>query len=249
MRETMSDEGLEALVASMKALGQLQNLVLVRAGDRYRIAAGHRRSIALERSGIRTARALVFPEGTPLEQAIKVDENAQQERVNPAAEATYYLWLLEHRCAGDVEQLARLVRRKESFVLDRLDLTRGDAEVFAALRAGSISLAIAQELNKVRADNYRRLFLSDAISQGANAATVRRWRQELQRNERIQEAAAAERANPTPPSSESAIVSIDECPLCHSAGDQHEMEYVRVHRSCRAVFARQQAGGAGEDRA
>src|SRR4029077_12883844 len=114
-------------------------LVLVRAGDRYRIAAGHRRSIALERAGFTSARALVFPDGTPLEQAIKVDENAQQERVNPAAEATYYKWLLEKRTGGDVEALARLVRRKESFVLDRLDLTRGDEHVFAALRAGSIS--------------------------------------------------------------------------------------------------------------
>ena len=249
LRETMSDDGLEALIASLKALGQLQNLVLVRAGDRYRVAAGHRRTVALDRAGFTSARALVFPEGTPLEQAIKVDENAQQERVNPAAEATYYRWLLEHRCEGDVTRLAALVRRKEAFVLDRLDLTRGDAAVFAALRAGTISLAIALELNKVKTDRYRALFLSDAITQGVNAATVRRWRHELVRQERVQAAAADNAADPLPASSESAIVSIDECPLCGSSDDTHDMEYVRVHRSCRAVFRRQQSGAAGEGRA
>jgi ParB/RepB/Spo0J family partition protein len=243
MRETMSDDGLEALVASLRALGQLQNLVVVRTGDRFRVAAGHRRRVALEKAGFTAARCLVFPEGTPLEEAIKVDENGTQERVNPAAEATYYRWLLDNRCDGDVAKLAALVRRKESFVLDRLDLTRGDEAVLGALRRGEISLAVAQELNRVRADTYRALFLDDARRQGANATTVRRWRDELQRTLHIQQAAAANQANPTPPSSESALVSIDECPLCHSAADPHEMEYVRVHRSCRAVFGRQQHAG------
>jgi ParB-like chromosome segregation protein Spo0J len=209
------------------------------------VAAGHRRRVALERAGFTRARCLVSAEGTPLEEAIKVAENDEREDVNPAAQATYYRWLLEHRCDGDVEQLARLVSRKESHVLDRLDLTRGDPAVLAALRGLKITLAVARELNKVRVGNYRALFIHDAISQGATSAVVRRWRQELERTLRINDAMAAEQEHPTPASSAAAIVNIDECPLCHSAKDQHDMEYVRVHRSCRAVFSRQQSGGDG----
>ena len=243
MRETMSDDGLESLTASLKALGQLQDLVVVQAGARYRIAAGHRRRIALERAGFPRARCVVYPEGTSLEEAIKVAENDEREEINPAAQATYYRWLLENRTGGDVEQLARLVNRQESHVLDRLDLTRGDQDVLNALRAQSISLAVARELNKVRADSYRALFLQDAVNLGANSTTVRRWRQELERSLRIQESRADADTSGAGPSSESGIVNIDQCPLCHSAADQHDMEYVRVHRSCRAVFSRQQAPG------
>jgi len=243
MRETMSDDGLESLTASLQALGQLQELVVVTTGDRYRIAAGHRRRVALERAGFATARCFVYPEGTPLEEAIKVAENDEREDVNPAAQATYYHWLLEHRAGGDVAQLTRLVNRKESHVLDRLDLIRGAANVRDALRAESISLAVARELNKVKLPNYRNLFLEDAITQGANSTTVRHWRQNLERTQRINEASAAAGDTATSASIVSPYVNIDECPLCHSAADQHDMEYVRVHRSCRAVFSRQQSAG------
>lgn len=239
MRETMSDEGLSSLTASLKALGQLQELVVVQVGDRFRVAAGHRRRLALEAAGFTEARCQVWPEGTPLEEAIKVAENDEREDVNPAAQASYYLWLLQNRCEGDVERLCRLVNRKESHVLDRLDLTRGDADVLDALRAAKISLAVARELNKVKVDSYRKLFLDDAVRQGANAPAVRRWREDLARQLRINQSLEEDAANPTPASGEAAIVSIDACPLCDSADDQHEMEYVRVHRSCRSAMRRQ----------
>lgn len=244
MRETMSDDGLASLTASLKALGQLQELVVVQVGDRFRVAAGHRRRLALQAAGFTEARCQVWPEGTPLEEAIKVAENDEREDVNPAAQASYYLWLLENRCEGDVERLSRLVNRKESHVLDRLDLTRGDADVLDALRAGKIALAVARELNKVKADSYRKLFLEDAVRQGANSTSVRTWRQELERTARINKSLEANAANPAPASSESAIVSIDECPLCDSSDDPHDMEYVRVHRSCRAALRRQRNVGA-----
>jgi len=265
MRETMSDEGLESLVASLQALGQLQELVVIQAGDRYRIAAGHRRYIGLQRAGFTHARCQVWPEGTGFEEAIKSHENEEREQVNPAAQATYYHWLLENRAGGDVEQLCRLVNRKESHVLDRLDLVQGDPAVLAALRdpssrksdsalavvfpdqnltkVGQITLAVAQELNKVKEAEYRRLFLYDAIVQGANSKVVRAWREQRAQAARYNEALAAHGASGAGPSTASAIVNIDECPLCHSSADRQEMEYVLIHRSCRAVFMRQQAAG------
>lgn len=265
MRETMSDAGLESLVASLKALGQLQDLVVVRAGDRYRIAAGHRRRVALERAGFTHARCLVFPEGTPLEEAIKVAENEEREDVNPAARATYYRWLLDHQFNGAVEPLAAFVRRPLSGVQDALDLTQGDPAVLDALREPwqrkpdsslaavfpdhdltrlpKITLAVARELNKVREDSYRRLFLLDALTQGVNSATVRKWRQERARDRRLQQATATLGETAAASSSEAPLINIDECPLCQSAADPHDMEYIRVHRSCRAVFARQQTEG------
>lgn len=265
MRETMTDEGLESLVASIKAIGLLQNLVVVRAGDRFRVAAGHRRRVALGLAEKTHVHVLAFPEGTPLEEAAKVAENTEREEVSAAAEATYYRWLLDNRFDGNAEAVATHVNRKLSYVLDKLDLTRGDPAVLEALRLpsqrkpdsalarafpdhdltriGQITQAVAKELNKVKEDDFRMLFLRDALAQGANATTVRQWRQARDQARRYQEAMAASGDNPIAPSEEAPIVSIDACPLCSSAEDQHDMEYVRVHRSCRAVFARQQREG------
>jgi ParB/RepB/Spo0J family partition protein len=245
MRETMSDEGIEALALSLKTHGQLQNVGVVVDGDRYRIAYGHRRRIAAARAGLTHLVCRVWPEGTPDEEAIKVDENAEQEPVNAAAEATYYRQLLDERCGGDVDKLCRLVRKKESHVLARLDLTRGDPDVLAALRAGAIGVQLAIELNKVAEPMYRALFLHDAVEQGLSVKAVRALRQNRDRDRRIAEQLASPEMQAIAPSTQPAIENMDACVLCRSASDQHEITYVRVHRSCLSVYNRDERGGQG----
>ena len=172
---------------------------------------------------------------------MKVDENEEQEPVNAAAQATYYLELLEKRCGGDVARLVALVRRKESFVLDRLDLTRGDPDVLDALRRNEITIGVAQELNKVDEDLYRRLFLSDARTQGLSVRAIRVLRQQRNRDRHVTDAAHDGTAPTIEPSTAAAIVSMDACTLCSSTRDQHEMTYVKVHRSCLTVWYRDSA--------
>lgn len=238
MRETMSDSGIESLVESFRRHGQLQNIGVVVTGDRYRVAYGHRRRIAAPIAGLTHLVARVWPEGTTDEEAIKVDENAEQEPVNAAAEATYYRYLLDERCEGDVGRVVALVRRKESHVLDRLDLTRGDENVLAALRAGVISLGVAQELNKVKEERYRALYLHDAAEQGLNVKQVRFLRQQRDRDRRITEVLESDDVKRIEPSREVGIGSMDACQLCKSSSDQNDMTYVKVHRSCLAVYNR-----------
>lgn len=241
MRESMSDDGLEGLADSFRRHGQLQNIGVVIVGDRFRVAYGHRRRVAADRAELTHLLCRVFPEGTPDEEAIKVDENAEQEPVNAAAEGTYYRFLLENRCGGELDRLLRLVRRKESHVLGRLDLTRGDADVLAALRAGSIPLNVATELNKVAEDMYRRLWLHDAVRQGLKAAAIRVLRQNRDRERHVTEALASPELANVAPSSVVAIENMDACTLCRSATDQHEMTYIKVHRSCLSVYNRDEA--------
>ncbi len=244
MREVMSDDGLADLAESIKALGLLQNLVVVPEGGRYRVAAGHRRRVALEMAGKTHAPCLVFPEGTPLEEAAKVAENSDREAVNPAAEATYYRWLLDNRCDGDVGKLVTLTRRTENYVQGRLLLTEGYAEVLDALRAGDISLGVAQELNKIHHELYRQLYLNDAKTQGLSVAAVRQLRQTLARDLRVNEVLADHAASHVAPSTEAPIESLDACPFCQSTADQHEMSYVRAHRGCLSHFRRLSAAPA-----
>lgn len=240
MREAMDDSGMEGLADSLRRHGQLQNIGVVVAGDRFRVAYGHRRRLAASRAGLTALVCRVFPEGTPDEQAIKVSENTEQEPVNAAAEATYYRYLLDERCNGDVGKLVALVRRKESFVLARLDLTRGDADVLQALRAGVIPLNVAQELNRTKDPMYRRLWLHDATTHGISARQIRVLREDLARRTREAESITGQHVAPVAPSTVTPIVSMDACVLCQSMSDQNEMTYVKVHVSCRNVFFRQQ---------
>lgn len=244
MREAMSDAGLVALAESMRDLGQLEPIGVKVAGDRFRVIYGHRRRIAGELAGLVELECKVYPEDTPFEEAMKVAENADQEPVNPVGEATYYAHLFETFCGRDVEKVAKFVHKPLSRILDRLDLLRGDEHVLQALRDEKISQAVARELNKVKDDSYRALFLADAIRDGMNSTAVKHRRQELERTLRYNQLSQDMAAAPVDPSTAPAIVTIDACVLCLTGGDEHEMEYVRVHRSCRAVHARQLTSGA-----
>lgn len=246
MREKMSDVGIDALADSMRRHGQLQNIGVVVNGDRFRVAYGHRRRVAADLAGLTELLCRVFPEGTPDEEALKVDENEEQEAVNAAAQATYYGELLAKRCDGDVRKLVALVRRKESFVLDRLDLLRGDPAVLDALRHNRILLSTARELNKVAEPMYRGLWLHDAIHQGLNARAVRTLRMQRDRDRHISEGHAT--AVPVAPSTEPALESLDACVLCGSASDQHEMTYRKVHRSCATMAQRVANEKSGNER-
>lgn len=239
MRETMSDEGLESLGASLRELGQLQPIGVVIAGDRFRVAYGHRRRIAAARAGFGEIECKVWPEGTPLEEAMKVAENDEQEAVNPASEATYYHWLFEHRCGHDVDRVAALVKKPVSRVLDRLDLLRGDPRVLDALRGRKINLSVAKALNKCPDEGYRKLFLSDAVRQGANARHVQVWVDDLKRTLRNQEAGRVAGLVTELPPAVASIASMDACVICNLESDQHEMEYRKVHQSCYRSFRRQ----------
>lgn len=252
MRESMLDEGLEALAESLERHGQLQNIGVIVQGDRFRIAYGHRRYVA---SGIARMTELwcrVFPAGTTDEEAIKVDENAEQEPVNAASQATYFRELLDERCHGDVEKLARMVRRKMSFVLNRLDLTRGDPDVLAALRADRISIALAGELNKVPQQMYRRMWLHDACTHGMSVRNLRVLRENLARSTHQADGDAHAGDAPVAPSTVPSLVSMDACAFCQSTKDQREMRYVKVHESCLNVWNRQQddrrRGGVDDER-
>lgn len=245
MRETMSDEGLASLAASMRELGQLQAIGLLETGKRYTVIWGHRRRMAAPLAGLEELEAKVFPAGTPELEARKAHENFEQEPLNVAAEATYYLNLYEKVCDHDVDRVAAMVRKPVSRVLDRLDLLRGDPDVLQALRDEKISIAVAQKINQCKDDGYRKLFLTDAIRQGATARQVQAWVDDVKRMQRQQAAAVEAGVTTEEPPAIASYVSMDACVICGRTSDQHEMEYRKIHASCFRVLQRQAEPPAG----
>ena len=239
MREVMSESGLESLAASMRDLGQLQAIGVVEAGERYRVIWGHRRRMAAPRAGLESLECKVFPAGTSDLEARKAHENFEQEPLNAVAEATYYEQLFERVCGRDVDRVAALVRKPVSRVLDRMDLLRWDPKIRQALREGKISIAVGKVINQCKEAGYRDLFLSDAIRLGATTRVVQAWVDDVKRMLRNQQAGAEAGLVVAEPVPIASFVSMDACVLCGRDGDQHEMEYRKVHASCYRFFRRQ----------
>lgn len=232
-RETMDDQAMLDLVESIRKIGLLQPLGVVKSGERYRISYGHRRYKACGLVPLDPVPCMVFPEGTDDEEALKVAENNDREELNVGEEALYLNDLLERRCGADVDRLCAYVKKKRQWVEDRLLLLNGDIEVLQALRDRRIKFAVAKELNKVADLGARRQFLDAALRGGATGALIRRWREEHEAFQARQSPASGD----TDPAAPTPVVQPADSPMrcvdCGSADDFHEMELLYIHRSCK----------------
>jgi ParB family chromosome partitioning protein len=244
MRESFDPAKLEELTHSIRDKGIVSPIGVYASGDRFVVIYGHRRRVAAELAGELAAPCRVHPDGTAREEDYKFTENYYREEVNPAEEATWFAHLLETKHAGQIEPLAAELRLSVNFLNGRLDLLRGDPAILQALREKRLNLAVARELNKIRNPAWRAHYLADAIEMGATAAMVRTWRTNAERTDALQAAAADPDAEAIAPSTAAPIVSQDLCILCLDPGDNHETEFVRVHRSCLQVHRRAQRGAA-----
>jgi ParB/RepB/Spo0J family partition protein len=237
MRETMDEEDLAKLAQSILEVGVIEPLVVERNGDRFTLICGHRRLIASGIAKLVCVPCIVRDRGVIDPLAVTVAENYYREDVNPAEEAAFLAELLEARCGGDIETLAAIIHHSVAYCDDRLALIRGDQTVLAELRARHINLAVARELNRVKDDGRRLVYLDAAIRGGATAAVVRRWRAdgEILGDTQMPGPAAAGtdgQAQMIAPS------SALQCFFCGDADEQSLIEVLYLHRPCKKFLQR-----------
>jgi ParB family chromosome partitioning protein len=230
-RSAMDDELLADLEDSIRRSGFFGAIQTVRAGDRFRVVAGSRRRIAAGRAGLVTMPCNVYEADDPQLEAIQDDENLSREELNVVDQAVYYSQLLEKRPEEGVDGLARRVRKSLNYVDGRLQLLGGDDEILEALRASKIRIGVAQLLNKVGHDQYRRMYLRMAVENGASIGTVTQWVSEYKRIH----AGAVAGEQPAPAVEASGPVaqhSYFACVICQRDDDMGHMRQINVHDYC-----------------
>jgi len=215
-RETMDEDKLMELVVSVQQLGVIEPIVVEAIGGRFRIHAGHRRFCAAVAAELKTIPAVVYPEGQLA-----------------GEEASFFARLLEEECGGDVDRLCELVRQKRGYVEGRLLLLQGDPEVFACVKAKGIGVTVARELNAVKDQGMRRVFLDAARKGGASARMVQQWRLD---NEKLAPVAAPDTG---PGDNQYSTVATPQtsfaCLLCEGTDEPWDMELIYMHRRCRKI--------------
>lgn len=142
-RKTISEDSRSELKASLLAHGLLQNLVVVKKGEKYLVIAGGRRLDALKElakeNKIGNAMSIsceVVPEDTALEMSIA--ENTIREEMHPADEFEAYAALIKKGIKPDA--IAMRFGVKVKHVMQRLKLGQVAPEIMKAFRAGKIGL-------------------------------------------------------------------------------------------------------------
>lgn len=234
-RMGMDETKLDELTASVQRIGVRQRLAVVRDGDRFEIVAGHRRFIAATRAGLVVVPCDVYPAKDVALEAVKYAENRFREDMSAAEEAQYFDELLARDHGGDIEALCTALGEKRSYVDGRIQLFRGDRDIFEALRERKITIGVARELNRIPDEGWRRYYLKlamrDELAESAVHGCVEQWKRLY--------------GGPQPPAAPGPAVPsegprIDQydphrCYICGES-DRRVPEQLSVHSSCREAI-------------
>ena len=145
-RNQFGEQGLSALVDSIKSVGILQPVLVREVGqEEYELIAGERRFRAARRAGLQSIPALVHSadDATSLEEALV--ENLHREDLNPLDEAGAYQQLIEEFSLTH-EEVARKVGRSRAGVTNALRLFQLPPTVQRYVRDGQLSVGHARSL-------------------------------------------------------------------------------------------------------
>lgn len=230
-RTTMDEELLDELVASIRALGFISVVVLVVVGERFRVVAGHRRTMAARRAGLVSIPAIVYPSESAALDAIQHAENRNREALTVTDEAIWFQQLLEKYPAEGTDGLAARVGEKREYVEGRLALLHGCEHVFRALGDGAIKIGVAQQLNRVVDERHRLYLLDLAVRSGATVGLVTQWVHEW----KTIHAPATGTAEPAPVVATGGPVLGNEymrCKACGLTENVAHMQSLQIHDYC-----------------
>jgi len=238
LRASMEEGPLNELAESIRQLGLLQPIVVRESGERFEVIAGHRRLLATRIVGLPRIQCLVVDKDSDDQViAARLHENIYRRDISPVEEAALYAELFEKLM--DVDLVCKVVKRSRGIVDQRLNLLSGDRAVLTAVQVGTITVGVADQLNRVPDEGTRRYLLEFAIRDGATIEKVRNWR--LQYHDvKIGEINTA-LAPVTADEAQQRLLTIDvpKCYFCGTDGDQHEMQVLMVHSSCKRMIERQ----------
>lgn len=230
-RTTMDDQKMDELVASIRATGFWSVLVVVMVGERARVIAGHRRSIAARRAGLVTVPCFVFSAESTALDWVQDAENTKREDLSVTDQAIWYAQLMERYPEGGTDGVAARVGQSRNVVENRLALLAGCDRVFAALASHEINIGVAQELNLCTEDAHRFMLLRMAIEGGATRALVQAWVREW----RTIHLPASAGAAPIVAEGSSGPVMVNDwlrCRVCGETDNPGRRQMINIHDYC-----------------
>jgi ParB family chromosome partitioning protein len=178
-RQSIAEESLAELAASIREHGVIQPLVVTQVGDEYQLIAGERRWRAAQLAGLTTIPAIV-KETTPQQMLeLALVENVQRADLNSLEEASAYRQLMDDFGLTQEEVAAR-VGKSRTAVANIVRLLRLPDEVKAALAANRISEGHARALLALPTAQLQRQALAVIEARGLNVRQVEELVRRLQ---------------------------------------------------------------------
>ena len=240
IRMEIDPEKLLELSESIKAIGQLQPILVRPKGKRYEIVYGHRRFLAaqlLDRTRILASVKNIDDATTAL---MRATENIAREDISPIEEAAVYLDLRE--TAGlTAAQIGKRMGKSAGLIKRRMDLLRMPPCLQKAVHRKEIPYTGAEELWRLGELAEIEYYLGFAIDHGATITVIRGWvNEKLDERRRGRPDIENGGGAPNPMETRPVYVACDLCQAAMALGDE---TVVRACEVCVKAIKKAMEGG------
>ncbi|MBA7610299.1 Stage 0 sporulation protein J [subsurface metagenome] len=170
------DDGIDELAASIRRVGMLVPIVVLRHGDTFVLVAGHRRVVAAKDAGLDVVPAIVREAGEAQAKEVSFAENLFRKDLSPIELAAAIKDCLDQKTLT-VDELAVGLHRSCHWVQEQVSLLNWPDDVLEVIHHGKISISAASNLAMVHDDVYREFLVRQAVENGATARATAAWLQ------------------------------------------------------------------------
>jgi len=250
LRMAMDRPGLEELTLSIRQVGLLQPLVVVKREHGYEVIAGHRRLLACRMAPLERVPIYVVSGSAEFEAAARLAENIQRRDLSSVEEAQS-LRTMRDTLGLSVAECAERCGKSDAWVRGRLDLLAWPLAAVEALGRDAISVAALRPLMDVTDEAERDRLIRCAVEGGATEAVTRSWAASM-RGE-IAEGVEGHGVRAQASMRMADVVVSMPCYVCEAVQPAVDLRIVRVCDGCVADLERireadaqqRAAGGAG----
>ncbi len=184
-RREFLDESLSELADSIRELGVIQPITLMRDGENYTIISGERRWRAAQLAGQRTIPAYIREVDQTKLHVMALVENLQREDLNPM-DVAFGMQRLTEEYGLSQDSMAQLIGFKRPTVANYLRLVKLSDRVQASLKAEHISMGHAKALLSVEDTQVQNILLDKIIELSLNVRQAEELARAMQRGEQLE---------------------------------------------------------------
>jgi len=240
IRLDIDPEKIIELSESIKAIGQLQPILLRPKGKRYEIVYGHRRFMAVQRLGQARILATIKDLNDEITALMRATENIAREDITPIEEAAVYLDLVD-RGGMTIAQISSEMGRSEGIIKRRMDLLRMPECLQQAVHKRQIGYSVAEELWRLGELADIEYYLGFAVDHGVTQTVVRTWvKEKIDERRRSKSGTVQGREVLSPMETRPVYVA---CDICREAMEIGEETVIRSCQKCTKAIKKALEGG------
>lgn len=177
IRQAIDPDRVRELADSMETTGLLQPIMIRKTGDKWKIIAGHRRSLAARMLGWTHIPAIeTDPRGIP-DIVLALTENTAREQLTPLEEAIV-IYDLVVKQTQDLDRVAKMFGHSRAWAEGRLALYDLPKEIRECIHRGTMTFTVGRELAQITDPGYRAYLVEQASNNGCTMKVAQMWRQE-----------------------------------------------------------------------